>query len=662
MTSSNLEIRMEGAVGVVPQGTAVLPAHAFKNRTEMVSVSLPASLRSIQEGAFEGCTGLLSVTLPPNLTTIADYAFSGCSSLLAVHVNKSLQNVGYRVFDGCSSLLRFKAEPDGRFSSPGGALFDKQTSTLVRYPADAAHGRVRLGMPVERFADGAFEGCADMTSLTFRGYFCEAGHLAFEGCDSLGLINDNPFLLSRRGTVAYVSPNPPNGLVCLHDVDTVADYAFTFCTGLKTLVLPTTLNEVGPSAFAGANPGPSLLCLENGFSCPLPLVLQDELGAVIRPEVSGGWMYNLGPGGRYIVGRKFTSSTSRWTSDYCEVFPELLDIDEDEEDMDEDEEDIDEYFEGPGMFPGEAEFSGKGKFAPVDVEDCCLDDVVGMEDLKTEIRRNILLPAQHPELFEKFRMKTDKGILMYGPPGTGKSLAARAVAGEMDAAFFSVKASDIMDRWVGSEEANIRNLFKAARSHETAVIFIDDADALMKHRGNEAEPWCDRAVAQLLVEIQGMERHDGTLILLASCNRPWDIDSALTRSGRFGTHIHVGLPDERARQQIFAKKIGDAPCSPDVDTALLASRTGGYSGADVEEVVNHAKMHRIVLTADGEGGGVLTPEDFEAALSEVHSTVSEKDLRDIENYRRTGLGPDCGNGQYIPGREKSNGTPDAGYM
>ena len=278
-------------------------------------------------------------------------------------------------------------------------------------------------------------------------------------------------------------------------------------------------------------------------------------------------------------------------------------------------------------------------FRPVKVTDTRFSDIAGLEDAKELMYNNLILPAKHPELFDRFDMEGNTGVLLYGPPGTGKTMLARAVASEMDAKFYSIKSTDIRNCYVGKSEENIRELFETARNDGKAVIFFDDFDSLGRARGNSSEPWQSDLIDEILVQMQGIEKHSGRLMVLAATNRPWEIDSALMRSGRFSTHIHVGLPGPEAREKIISNRLSRIPHSDDIDIKVLARMTDGYNAADVEEVCRTAKMRRISQIDSGEGANEVTTEDFDFALSRVHSSVSRKDLQDIEEYRETGCTP-----------------------
>ena len=279
----------------------------------------------------------------------------------------------------------------------------------------------------------------------------------------------------------------------------------------------------------------------------------------------------------------------------------------------------------------------ESRFKPVDVSGTTLDMVAGLEKAKKVIRDRIILSAEHPEIFETYHMKPATGILLYGPPGTGKTFLARAIACELKADFFSIRPSDINARFVGESEGYVRELFEEAAKSERAVIFFDDFDSLGAIRGNERTPWRDDLVNELLTQIQGLEGRNGSIYLLAATNRPWAIDTALMRSGRFSVHIHVPLPDAGARMKILMNALDGVPLAdPDLDS--IVRMTEGYNGADITEVAEAAKLSRIVAVAAGGKEGVTT-EDLVSAIAQVPSTVSRKDIEDIEHYERTGTAP-----------------------
>lgn len=258
-----------------------------------------------------------------------------------------------------------------------------------------------------------------------------------------------------------------------------------------------------------------------------------------------------------------------------------------------------------------------------------LADVAGLDEVKRELREKVIAPFLHPDLYERFKVETGGGILMYGPPGNGKTFVARAVAGEIDAAFFNVNASQLKDKYVGETEKNIQKLFDEARSHERAVIFLDEVDHLLSRRGNQKVGM----VAQFLTMMDGLEKIQGCLLVLGATNKPWVIDDAVLRPGRMGTHIFVGPPDDAARAAILAYNLQGVPVADDVRFEALAARTDGYSGADMTALSDRAKRSALNRQLETERDTEVTAADFEAALRKVKPSLTPGILADFITWR-----------------------------
>jgi len=263
-------------------------------------------------------------------------------------------------------------------------------------------------------------------------------------------------------------------------------------------------------------------------------------------------------------------------------------------------------------------------------------DVAGLEEVKQAILVRMVYPFTRPDLAERYRVRTGGGILLYGPPGTGKTLLARAVAGEIDAAFFHIKPSDIMSKWVGEAEQNVAKLFGAARQYPRAVIFIDEIEALVPKRRSTHSTVMQRLVPEILQQLQGLEEHDVALLLIGATNEPWALDPAILRPGRFDYKIYVPLPDERARRRILELNLKDRPLAEDVDLGELARLTEGYSGADVVRVVDYATeevFREAVITGEERP---ITMIDFLRALEVIRPSVNPKDLQKFESFAQRG--------------------------
>lgn len=271
-------------------------------------------------------------------------------------------------------------------------------------------------------------------------------------------------------------------------------------------------------------------------------------------------------------------------------------------------------------------------FAPEEKPTITMADVAGLDSVKKAIDEQIIRPHQNPELYARFNKSVGSGILLYGLPGTGKTMVAKAIANEIDAAFFSVKCSDILSKWVGGSEQNVKNLFDSARKYKTAIIFFDEFEAIGAKREDE-DSSSKALVPEILAQMQGFKTTKNELLVLAATNRPWMIDSAFLRPGRFGIHIRVDLPDEAARLAIFKNKLGKIPCDSGLDLQKAVELTAGYSAADVSDgFIEKMKSLAIERALSNGGEEKITNADILQAAQLVRSTVSPEDVENLKKY------------------------------
>lgn len=273
-------------------------------------------------------------------------------------------------------------------------------------------------------------------------------------------------------------------------------------------------------------------------------------------------------------------------------------------------------------------------FNPVSKSNIKLDDVAGLEDAKEEIRRIIIEPQKHPELYKKFKKNKGGGILLYGVPGTGKTMVAQAIANEIDAKFFAIKCSDIVSKWFGDSEQNVKNLFAEARNHPTSIIFFDEFEALGAKRDSHSTVM-KRLVPELLAQIQGFEKSENTLLIIAATNRPWDIDSAFLRPGRFNNSIYVPLPNEKARKSIITKQLDGVPVEENFNTNYIAEVTNGFNGSDVVEFCEKLKDLAIDRNIQSGFESPIMNKDIDETAKKVQSSVRFDDLKKIAKYEET---------------------------
>lgn len=261
------------------------------------------------------------------------------------------------------------------------------------------------------------------------------------------------------------------------------------------------------------------------------------------------------------------------------------------------------------------------------------DDVVGLDHVKEAIRSAIVYPFRYKDVYRAFKRKSGGGILLYGAPGTGKTMIAKAIAGEIDAEFISVNCSDVYSKWLGESQQNIKKVFARARKAKRAVVFFDEFEALGGSRnGENGDSGVNGVVCELLAQIDGFCTNTNSAVLvIAATNRPWDIDSALLRSGRFERHLYIGLPDDSARIEIIRKEMSELPVAP-LRYDALGKCTDGFSPADVAEVCNLVKDRAIMRSINGNGISKITQEDFTEVLSDMHSTVNAAELKRLECF------------------------------
>ncbi|TFG14205.1 MAG: AAA family ATPase [Promethearchaeota archaeon] len=228
------------------------------------------------------------------------------------------------------------------------------------------------------------------------------------------------------------------------------------------------------------------------------------------------------------------------------------------------------------------------------------DDVGGLEDAKIQLREVIEWPLKYPQLYKHLSSKPPNGILLHGPPGCGKTLIAKALAHESEVNFISVKGPEFLSKWVGESEKAVRETFRKARSAAPCIIFFDEIDAIAGMRGRFASSQVtEQVVSQLLTEMDGLEGLKD-VILLAATNRPDMLDPALLRSGRFGKHIEIPMPDKETREKIFKIHLNNKPLANDVNVNKMAEDLEGYTGADIQAICEEATLLTIRKTISDE--------------------------------------------------------------
>ncbi|MBR3760062.1 MAG: ATP-dependent zinc metalloprotease FtsH [Ruminococcus sp.] len=258
------------------------------------------------------------------------------------------------------------------------------------------------------------------------------------------------------------------------------------------------------------------------------------------------------------------------------------------------------------------------------------NDVAGADEEKQELEE-IVDFLKNPAKYKEIGAKVPKGVLLLGPPGTGKTLLARAVAGEAGCPFFPISGSDFVEMFVGVGASRVRDLFEQAKKHAPAIIFIDEIDAVGRHRGaglGGGHDEREQTLNQLLVEMDGFTGNEN-VIIIAATNRRDILDPALLRPGRFDRQIVVGYPDVKGREEILKVHAKNKPLSPDVDLKIIAQTTQGFTGADLENLLNEA-----ALLAARNGKMAITEKDIEEATMKVIAGPEKKSRIVSEHDRR----------------------------
>ncbi len=275
------------------------------------------------------------------------------------------------------------------------------------------------------------------------------------------------------------------------------------------------------------------------------------------------------------------------------------------------------------------------------------NDVAGVDEAKSDLEE-IVDFLRDPQKFQRLGGRIPRGVLLVGPPGTGKTLLARAIAGEANVPFFSISGSDFVEMFVGVGASRVRDMFEQAKKNAPCIIFIDEIDAVGRHRGaglGGGNDEREQTLNQLLVEMDGFETNEG-IILIAATNRPDVLDPALLRPGRFDRQIMVPNPDVLGREKILKVHMNKVPLAPDVDPKIIARGTPGFSGADLANLVNEA-----ALLAARRNKRIVTMSEFEDAKDKVMMGAERKTMAMSEEEKRLTAFHEAGHavvGLFVP--------------
>ena len=267
------------------------------------------------------------------------------------------------------------------------------------------------------------------------------------------------------------------------------------------------------------------------------------------------------------------------------------------------------------------------------------DDVAGLDDVKKEVKIKVLLPLENPNAFEGYQKKNGGGLLLYGPPGTGKTMIAAAIANEIGAKFCSVKPSDLLHQGAGNTERAVRSLFAQARKFPCAVIYFDEMDSIAQK--DTRSSYSKQLRSELLAQLQGVESYGkdtgNILYLIAATNKPWDMDSAFLRPGRFGTRVYVGLPDDNARRYMVEmrlekiQKAGIVHVDEDINVDEVVEKTKGFNGSDITNLLDKVEEFSIIRSIETQHKAICQ-EDFIKAFEYVKSSVQVSDIEKLSEW------------------------------
>lgn len=268
------------------------------------------------------------------------------------------------------------------------------------------------------------------------------------------------------------------------------------------------------------------------------------------------------------------------------------------------------------------------------------DEVAGLQDVKDEVFKKVISPLIRPDLYEGYDKKNGGGLLLYGAPGTGKTMIAAAIAKEIGAKFCCIGASDLLTTGIGNTEKAISKLFEEARSFKCSIIFFDEVEALCPAITHAQV--ARQVRSELLRQMQGLESYSKSsgniLYLIGATNKPWDVDPAFVRPGRFGTRVYVDLPDGEARKYMVSSKLskikdtGKVNIDNDIDIDFVVEKTKGFNGADMSYLLDEVQEISIDRTRIT-GEKLIKNDDFRKSLEKITSSVQTKDIDKLKEWK-----------------------------
>lgn len=260
------------------------------------------------------------------------------------------------------------------------------------------------------------------------------------------------------------------------------------------------------------------------------------------------------------------------------------------------------------------------------------DDIAGMEEAKRVIDEMVLYPMKSPEKARALGLNPGGGVLLFGPPGTGKTMLGKAIAGALDAPFYYASGADLRSKWYGESEQRLSQLLNAAKAQQVAVVFLDEIESLLPKRTESSHAADNRVVTQFLADLGGFKDSSNLLLVLGATNKPWDIDEAVFRTGRFDEKVYVGPPDSAAREKILELNLKGTQVSEGVDVPAMAAAMEGASGSDVAAVVSAAKRAALGRAIRDDADPVLMATDFDEARRRIPLSITDAILAPYRKF------------------------------
>lgn len=287
-----------------------------------------------------------------------------------------------------------------------------------------------------------------------------------------------------------------------------------------------------------------------------------------------------------------------------------------------------------GAPQADAESSDGSSFEVAEIPNVTFDDIAGMAEAKATVQEMVVYPMREPEKARAMNLKPGGGVILYGPPGNGKTMFGKAIAHEIAAPFFYASGAQLRSKWHGESEQNLSRLLKAASSKPVAVLFLDEIDGLLPRRTSGSSVVDNRIVTQFLADVGGFRESENTLLILGATNKPWAIDEAVFRTGRFDEKLYIGLPDLEARRGMLRMSLGGVPREGDFPVEPWADRLDGYTGSDITGLAKKARQIAFRRSIETGEDPVVREADLESALKVIPSSVTPQMIRQYDEFNK----------------------------